>query len=410
VHEVFPALHTLAGRFDPTVFDAPAGRARIRLVVSDQEESWDAIVVDGRLDLENADRDKRADAVLKADAVVWRMIARDVRGGMAAFQAGRLAIRRNLHLGVGFLAATGHDEPGRLRFKALETRVGTVSMLEAGQGSPLLLLHGLGATKAEFLPTVAALASDQQRVIAMDFPGFGDTDKPFPAPYDPPFFAEWAESLLDELGIERAHVLGHSMGGRVAIEFGLRNPDRTQGLVLMTPSMAFLSNRRWANYLKLVRPELGILQPAPRPIVEGIVNRVVPGAADEWTRAGIDEFLRAYLTPRGRVAFYASARNIYLEDPDGPNGFWPRLEELQGEALFIWGRRDTLVPMGFQRHVQQALPGARHAVIDCGHVPQLEQPTQTHAAIARFLRRPGAKRPVSASGRAAGGARAARLR
>ena len=408
--EVFPALRTLAGRFDPSVFDAPAGRARIRLVVRDQETAWDAVITGGLLEIETADSGKRADAVLKADAVVWRMIARDVRGGMAAFQAGRLAIRRNLHLGVGFLAATGHDEPGRLRFKALETRVGTVSMLEAGQGSPILLLHGLGATKAEFLPTVAALASEGHRVIAMDLPGFGDTDKPFPAAYDPPFFAEWAESLLDELGIERAHVLGHSMGGRVAIEFGLRNPDRTQGLVLVTPSMAFLSNRRWANYLKLVRPELGILQPAPRPIVEELVRRVVPGAADEWTRAGIEEFLRAYLTPRGRVAFYAAARNIYLEDPDGPNGFWPRLEELQGEALFIWGRRDTLVPIGFQRHVQKALPGARHEVVDCGHVPQLEQPTQTHTAIARFLRRPGAKRPVVASGRAVGGARAARLR
>jgi len=410
VDEVFPALRTLAGRFDPTVFDAPAGRARIRLVVRDEEAAWDAVIVGGLLELEPAQSGKRADAVLKADAVVWRMIARDVRGGMAAFQAGRLAIRRNLHLGVGFLAATGHDEPGRLRFNALETRLGTVSMLEAGQGSPVLLLHGLGATKAEFLPTVAALASDQHRVIAMDLPGFGDTDKPFPAPYDPPFFAEWAESLLDELGIERAHVLGHSMGGRVAIEFGLRNPDRTQGLVLMTPSMAFLSNRRWANYLRLVRPELGILQPAPRPIVEELVRRVVPGAADEWTRAGIEEFLRAYLTPRGRVAFYAAARNIYLEDPEGPNGFWPRLEELQGDSLFIWGRRDTLVPIGFRKHVEKALPAAHHEVVDCGHVPQLEQPSQTHTAIARFLRRPGAKRPVAASGPAAGGARAARVR
>jgi len=409
VDKVFPALRTLAGRFDPTVFDAPAGRARIRLVVRDVD-AWDAVIVGGLLEIEPAQSGTRADAVLKADAMVWRMIARDVRGGMAAFQAGRLGIRRNLHLGVGFLAATGHDEPGRLRFRAVQTRLGTISTLEAGQGSPVLLLHGLGATKAEFLPTVASLASDRHRVIAMDLPGFGDTDKPFPAPYDAAFFAEWAESLLDELDIERAHVLGHSMGGRVAIEFGLRNPDRTQGLVLMTPSMAFLSNRRWANYLRLVRPELGILQPAPRPIVEEIVRRVVPGAADEWTRAGIEEFLRAYLTPRGRVAFYAAARNIYLEEPDGPNGFWTRLEELQSEALFIWGRRDTLVPIGFQRHVEKALPGARHQVVDCGHVPQLESPTQTHAAIARFLRRPGAKRPITATGRDAGGARAARMR
>ena len=394
MNEVFPALRTLAGRFDPTVFDAPAGRARIRLVVTDEEKAWDAVIVGGLLEYEAADSGKRADAVLKADAVVWRMIARDVRGGMAAFQAGRLGIRRNLHLGVGFLAATGDDAPGRLRFRAVETRLGKVSTLEAGQGTPLLLLHGLGATKAEFLPTVAALASEH-RVIAMDLPGFGDTDKPFPAPYDPPFFSSWAESLLDELGIERAHVLGHSMGGRVAIEFGLRNPDRALGLVLMTPSMAWLGERRWANYLRLVRPEFAIFQPAPRPIVEELVRRVVPGAADEWTRAGIEEFLRAYLTPRGRVAFYAAARNIYLEDPDGPDGFWPRLEELQGDALFVWGRRDALVPIGFRRHVEKALPAARHVraalpsaehlELNCGHVPQLERPQRTHDAITRFL-------------------------
>jgi pimeloyl-ACP methyl ester carboxylesterase len=409
VDEVFPPLRTLADRFDPAVFDVPSGRARIRLVVTDEGTAWDAVADDEGVELTAARSGTRADAVLKADSMVWRMIARDVRGGMAAFQAGRLAIRRNLHLGVGFLAATGHGEPGRLRFRAVETRLGTVSTLEAGQGSPLLLLHGLGATKAEFLPTVAALAPNH-RVIAMDLPGFGDSDKPFPAPYDAPFFSSWAESLLDELRIEQAHVLGHSMGGRVAIEFGLRNPDRTRGLVLMTPSMAFLSNRRWANYLKLVRPELGILQPAPRGIVEEIVRRVVPGAADEWTRAGIEEFLRAYLTPRGRVAFYAAARQIYLEDPDGPNGFWPRLEELQSESLFIWGRRDQVVPMGFRRHVEKALPHARHEVVDCGHVPQLEAPTPTHAAIARFLRRRGASQPIAASGRTGNVARAARGR
>ncbi len=313
MNEVFPALRALVGRFDPTVFHAPAGRARIRLVVRDRLEAWDAVVVGGLLELEEAKSGTRADAVLKADAVVWRMIARDVRGGMDAFQAGRLAIRRNLHLGAGFLAATGRDEPGRLRFRSVGTRLGSVSILEAGEGDPVLLLHGLGATKAEFLPTVAALA-DNHRVIAMDLPGFGDTDKPFPAPYDPPFFASWAESVLDELEIERAHVLGHSMGGRVAIEFGLRNPDRTQGLILMTPSMAWLGNRRWANYLRLVRPELGILQPAPRPIVEGFVRRIVPGAAEEWTRAGIEEFLRAYLTPRG------TGRLLRRRAPDLPGG------------------------------------------------------------------------------------------
>src|SRR4051794_27457863 len=105
----------LTDRFEPAVFDAPAGRARIRLVVTDQGKAWDAVADDEGVELTAARPGTRADAALKAAAVARHMIARDVRGGMAAFKAGRLAIRRTLPLGVGFLAAPGHDEPGRLR-------------------------------------------------------------------------------------------------------------------------------------------------------------------------------------------------------------------------------------------------------------------------------------------------------
>ena len=91
-------------------------------------------------------------------------------------------------------------------------------------------------------------------------------------------------------------------------------------------------------------------------------------------------------------------RNIYLEDPER---FWPRLRDLRSEALFVWGRQDRIVPIGFARHVREALPAARHLELDCGHVPQLEAPRETHAAIAELLRagRPGARR-APAGGRA----------
>jgi pimeloyl-ACP methyl ester carboxylesterase len=103
-------------------------------------------------------------------------------------------------------------------------------------------------------------------------------------------------------------------------------------------------------------------------------------------RAGVDEFLRAYTTPRGRVAFYAAARQIYLEEPHGAKGFWTRLAELERQSLFVWGRYDGLVPLGFAAHVKRTLPAARHLVLECGHVPQIERPRETHAAIATFLR------------------------
>jgi pimeloyl-ACP methyl ester carboxylesterase len=135
----------------------------------------------------------------------------------------------------------------------------------------------------------------------------------------------------------------------------------------------------------LVPTQLGVIQPAPRRIVERIVRGVIPGSDNEWTSAGIDEFLRSYLTPRGRSAFYAAARNIYLEEPNGPDGFWTRLRELRVPSLFVWGRRDPVVPFGFARHVREALPAAKHLELECGHVPQLERPRETHSAAVRFL-------------------------
>jgi pimeloyl-ACP methyl ester carboxylesterase len=151
----------------------------------------------------------------------------------------------------------------------------------------------------------------------------------------------------------------------------------------MTPSLAWLADRRWAPALKLVRPELGIIQPTPKNFVEGLIKRLVPQADHHFVAPALDEFLRSYLTPRGRVAFYAAARNIYLESPER---FWSALETLSPESLFIWGRRDGLVPIGFARHVRERLPAAQHCELDCGHVPQLERPAQLHAAISRFLR------------------------
>jgi len=96
------------------------------------------------------------------------------------------------------------------------------------------------------------------------------------------------------------------------------------------------------------------------------VRRTIPGADEGWTAAGVDEFLRAYLTRAGRAAFYAAARQIYLEEPHGADGFWSRLRRLQADALFVWGRRDRLVPIAFARHVADALPDARHVELDCG--------------------------------------------
>ncbi len=337
--------------------------------------------------LRAADESAEPDAVLTADPATWARIAADYRGGMEAFRSGRLRIRGSLHVGAGFLAATsGAEEPGRLEFETLRTRgFGAISVLSAGTGpETILCVHGLGGTKASFLPTVNGLADDY-RVVAMDLPGFGESDKPVGAPYDAAWFARSVFAAMDALGIERAHVAGNSMGGRVAIEAGLTDRDRIGGLLLLSPALAWLRPRRWAPVIRALRPELGLIQPAPRPIVEAMVRRLVPSANGGWSAAGVDEFLRSYLTRSGRAAFYAAARNIYLDEPHGDDGFWTRLESLESDSLFVWGRHDMLVPIGFMKHVERALPRARHVELNCGHVPQVERPRETNAAIRKFL-------------------------
>lgn len=376
-------LRLLLDRFDASVLDGAQAAARIRLAVTGEGER-DAVLGATSARLEPAGG-ATPEATLTADRETWQRIATDLRGGMDAYRAGRLLVRRNLHLGVAFLAATsGITEPGRLVFRRVESESGTFSILEAGSGDPVLLVHGLGATKVSFLPTVAALA-DRYRTISLDLPGFGDSSKPLLAPYHPPFFARSVVDLMDALGIERAHVIGNSMGGRIALELGLRYPDRVRELVLIAPSLAWKRERPWAPFVRVLRPELGLVQATPRWVFESVVHRIIPAAADGWVRAGVDEFLRAYLTPRGRVAFYAAARNIYLEEPHGAKGFWTRLARLEARCLFIWGKLDRLVPIGFARHVADTLPAARHLELDCGHVPQLERPAETHAAIMTFL-------------------------
>jgi pimeloyl-ACP methyl ester carboxylesterase len=375
-------LEALLERYEAEVIDLRSEPARVRLIVSGEGE-WDAVLSRQGAWLEAAEGE--CDATISADPGTWLLIARDIRGGMEAFRRGRLRVRRNLHLGVGFLAATsGSTEPGRLRFVSVPTSAGRISTMTAGEGEPVVCLHGLGGTKASFMPTIAALAR-HYRVIAIDLPGFGDSDKPLTGRYDSAYFAASTLALLDELGLDRARLIGNSMGGRVAIEVGLCAPDRVEQVVLLSPAMAWLRDRNMKWLLQLPLPRLGLLQPTPRAIVEPIVRRLVPGAKRGWSAAGVDEFLRSYLTSAGRFAFYESARNIYLDEPHGDDGFWRRLEGLECDSLFVWGRRDQLVPVAFMKHVERAVPRARHVELDCGHVPQLEAPRRTHEAILRFF-------------------------
>ena len=167
---------------------------------------------------------------------------------------------------------------------------------------------------------------------------------------------------MDALEIERAHLVGNSMGGRVALEVGLCEPGRVGGLALLCPAVAFV-RRSYAPIVRLLRPELGLLPHSlGRGRIEGqfwsmFADRdlVDPSVAD----IVVDEFERIYRSAGARLAFLASARSIYLEPPFGRGGLFPRLEALEPPAMFVWGSHDRLIPPRFSRHVERWLPRRR---------------------------------------------------
>lgn len=354
------------------------------------QETWTLVIRRGQLALSESE-DPAPDTTISGSAETIVRLAKGEESGIDAFLDGEITVRGNLALSLRVAGMWSAQGP----VKAADVAVGGVRTfyVEAGSGPTIVLLHGLGATNASMLPTLRDLSRDH-RVIAPDLPGFGDSDKPL-RPLHAAYYARWLKDLCEALDADRPHVVGNSMGGRIAVEAGLRHPEAVDRLILLTPSPAFLRGREYVRLVRILRPELALLPlPLPRSVVlrgiRGMFSR--PSRLDRsWYDAAIDEFLRVYSSPRGRVCFYSAMRQIYLEEPHGrPGGFWARLPSLSRPALFVWGERDRLVPAKFARHVERALPAARSVVLDdCGHVPQFEQPEQTGDLVRQFLAEAG---------------------
>lgn len=110
-----------------------------------------------------------------------------------------------------------------------------IAYLEGGTGEPLLLIHGMGANKDEW-NRVAYHLTSQHRVIAVDLPGFGDSDKPADGRYYTPDQVRYLEDIVEALGLEKVHLGGSSMGGRIAAAYAAQHSDKVESLWLLAPS------------------------------------------------------------------------------------------------------------------------------------------------------------------------------
>jgi pimeloyl-ACP methyl ester carboxylesterase len=366
-------------------------------VVLDAGEAgcWTLRLEDGRLSVRRGRTPEPPTTVVRSTAPVIGEIMDGRRSGARAFLDGDVTVRGDLSLSLALEdlfepidRPLTHPHVHAAKIHGLRT-----TWLEAGppDAPPVVVLHGLGATNASVLPVLEELSRDH-RVVAPDLPGHGATAGPraYGRAYSPAWVADWLDAFQRHVGARPAVLVGNSLGGRLSIEAGLTNPKAVRSLVLLCPSPAFRRLRQWVPLVRLLRPQAAVLPVKVSHTVAAEAIRAMfsdpSRLPDAFYDAAADEYCRVISTPRGRVAFAAYARNIYLEQAYGERGFWSRLPTLMPPALFIWGDRDRLVPASFSRHVEAALPEATSVVLaDCGHVPQFEWPERTGQLLRAHL-------------------------
>jgi pimeloyl-ACP methyl ester carboxylesterase len=383
------AFRTLPGRY---LGADPGFDATYQVKLGDLGHTWE-VRCSGRSALVRKGCTRRdPDVTLSTTSDTWLALREGRFSGIDAFGRRLLSVRGNLDCAIAFegMFRLPGGRPPLLRVHDVHVGRQRISTLTMGHGPDVLLLHGLGGTRASLFETAAAL-SRRYRVHAPDLPGFGSSSKPARGAYNARWFAELMLGMMDASGIERAHIVGNSMGGRIALEMAMLAPDRVGALALLCPAIAWVK-RGFHPLVRLLRPEFGLI---PHGFSRHTVasqfwsmffdrDLIDPAVAD----LVVDEFRRIYHSAGARFAFLSSARNIYLEAPYGRHGFYPRLAQLDRPALFVWGTHDRLIPPAFGRHVRRWLPSAEQVTIDCcGHVPQVERPEETTRLLTSFLAR-----------------------
>jgi pimeloyl-ACP methyl ester carboxylesterase len=237
----------------------------------------------------------------------------------------------------------------------------------SGTGPPVLVLHGWGAKIEAVDPIIRALAP-QLTVDAVDLPGFGESGLP-PEPWGVAEYADWTRALMDELGLERPSVVGHSHGGRIAIHLASHHPGRVDKLILVDaagirPKRGFRYYRR-VGMAKTAKHAARLLGSPGRALQRRVLART---ASSDYANAG----------PM-RPTF------VKLVNED----LTPLLSRIRASTLLIWGDQDDATPLSDGQTMERLIPDAGLVVLKgAGHFSYLDQPQRFGRVAAHFLAAP----------------------
>jgi pimeloyl-ACP methyl ester carboxylesterase len=263
-----------------------------------------------------------------------------------------------------------------------------VRYLQAGSGPVLALIHGITSTADTWVPAMAGLCRDHT-VIAPDLLGHGASAKPR-GDYSLGAYASGIRDLLAALGHDRVTIVGHSLGGGVAMQYAYQFPERSERLILVSSGglgreVSILLRAAALPGAELVLPFL----------VPGWLARAVGGVGWAGSRVGLRpsqdlaELVRGFLSlndAEARAAFLHTLRAVI--DPGGQriNGH-DRLYLAENlPTLLVWGRRDPIIPVAHGSVAHAAMPGSRLEVFErSGHFPHLDDPVHFVELLREFV-------------------------
>lgn len=254
-----------------------------------------------------------------------------------------------------------------------------VSYMVRGEGEPLLLISGFGSNSAGWRPEFVEGLAESFQVITFDNRGTGESDQP-DAPYSIAGMADDGVGLLNELGIERAHVVGISMGGMIAQELALRHPERVAGLVLGCTNCGgtdSVSASEEIIQLLAIPPDMDRREAVRRGWPAGFTDEFIAGnEALLWQQAE-----RSLVNP---TPLYARDRQMAAIQEWGSGD---RLGEVQIPTLVITGDLDQLVPPENSRIIQERIAGSRLEVVEgAAHSFPTSHPEEAVRLMTAFLR------------------------
>lgn len=256
-----------------------------------------------------------------------------------------------------------------------EVTIGTIKTkyLLSGNGEPVILLHGAGAGAVTWYPSIHTISKNFQ-VLAPDIVGYGESDKP-DAPYNKAYFSKWLKDFLKELKISKAHIVGLSQGGAIALQFAIDNPEMVDKLVLVDAAGLGAKVSFW--------PLVGMIwmNSFPSSMASRFNSPYLLHKPTNRDPSHIGYSIDVLKSKGGKNAFKQGRGAAVSKIPE------ELLKQIKNETLIIWGKDDKLFSVEYGEAAAKIIPNAKLRIIqDAGHLPLMDQPEIFNKILGDFLK------------------------